>query len=62
MQLSPAYQVFVSLNDELVADTDSASPEFQAVKTTFARLMEVMTAEHVIEKHQEDALFAARQA
>ena len=52
----------MSLNDELVADTDSASPEFQAVKTTFARLMEVMTAEHVIEKHQEDALFAARQA
>lgn len=61
-QLPPAYRVLADLNQELQADTDSASPEFQSVKTTFAKLMEVMSAEHVLVKYQQDALFEARQA
>ena len=41
---------------------DKALPEFQAVKTSLSRLLEVMSAEHVIEKYQIDALTACRQA
>lgn len=61
-QLPPAYRELAELNRELQADTDSASKEFRAVKTAFAKLMEVMSAEHVIVKYQQDALFEARQA
>ncbi|MDD7640939.1 MAG: hypothetical protein PUK75_00365 [bacterium] len=61
-QLSAAYQMLADLHRELLADTDTASAEFQSVKTTFSRLMEVLSDAHAPVKHQQDALFDARQA
>ena len=62
VQLSAAYQMLADLHRELLADTDTASAEFQAVKTTFSRLMEVLSDAHAPVKYQQDALFDARQA
>lgn len=61
-QLSPSYAALASLNEQLQADHDTASPEFQNVKETMKRLMDLMSGEHVIERHQEQAIFDLRKA
>lgn len=61
-QLPAAYRLLSDLHRELLADTDTASAEFQSVKTTFSKLVEVLSDAHAPVKYQQDALFEARQA